>query len=66
MTAEPRAPLPRRRSALASVLAGAVVVAGGLAVGIVEALRLPKGSLWAVVAVVIALIVAIRTLARPR
>jgi hypothetical protein len=63
---EPRTPSPRRRSALASVLAGAVVVAGGLAVGVVEALRLPKGSLWAVVGAAIVLIVAIRTLARPR
>jgi uncharacterized BrkB/YihY/UPF0761 family membrane protein len=63
---EPRPPLPRRRSALASVLAGAVVVAGGLAIGLVEAFRLPKGSLWGVVGVVIVLIVAIRTLARPR
>jgi hypothetical protein len=48
------------------VLAGAVVVAGGLAIGVIEAFRFPKGSIWAVVGVVIVLIAGIRTLARPR
>ena len=64
--APPREPLPRRRSALPSVLAGGVVVAAGLAVGVVEALRLPKGSIWVVVGVAVALIVAIRARPRPR
>ena len=63
---EPRPPVPRRRSALSSVLAGAVVVVGGLAVGVVEAFRLPKGSIWVVVGAAVVLVVAIRALARPR
>jgi hypothetical protein len=48
------------------VLAGGVVVVAGLAVGLVEALRLPKGSIWVVVGVAVALIVAIRARPRPR
>jgi hypothetical protein len=44
------------------VLAGAAVIAGGVAVGLVELLRLPKGSVWAVVAATIALVVAIMKL----
>jgi hypothetical protein len=44
------------------VLAGGVVVAAGVAVGLVELFRFPKGSAWAVVAVTIALVFAIMKL----
>jgi len=63
---EPRSPVRRRRSALASVLGGAVVMASGLAIGVVEAYRLPKGSLWGVVGVAVLLILAIRRFTRSR
>jgi hypothetical protein len=51
---------PRRGSRSGLVLAGAVVIAGGVAVAVVEWLRFPKGSVWIVVAVTIALVVLIR------
>ena len=51
-----------RRSQTGLVLAGAVVVAGGVAVGVVELLHFPKGSVWVVVAATIALVVAIMKL----
>jgi hypothetical protein len=63
---EPRSPLRRRRSTLASVLGGAVVMASGLAIGVVEAYHLPKGSIWGVVGVAMLLVLAIRTFARSR
>jgi hypothetical protein len=44
------------------VLAGAVVVAAGFAIGIVELLRLPKGTVWLVVAVAVGLIALIRVI----
>jgi hypothetical protein len=53
----------RRRSQLGLVLAGAVVIAAGVAVGLVELFRYPKGSVWVVVAVaagLIALIMKVR------
>ena len=52
----------RRRSQTGLVIAGAVVVAGGVAVGVVELLHLPKGSVWIVVAATVALVVAIMKL----
>jgi hypothetical protein len=52
----------RRRSQIGLVLAGALVIAGGVAVGVVELLGFPKGSVWLVVAVTIGLIVAIMKL----
>ena len=54
----------RKRSGTASVLAGAVIILAGLGVGVVEALRLPRGTLWIVVAAAVALIALIRRLAR--
>jgi hypothetical protein len=54
----------RRRAQTGLVLAGAVVVAAGVAIGLVELFRFPKGSVWVVVAVTIALIVAIMKLTR--
>ena len=63
---DPRRAVRRRRSTLASVLGGAVVMASGVAIGVVEAYHLPKGSIWGVVGVAVALVLAIRALARPR
>jgi hypothetical protein len=63
---EPRPSLRRRRATLASVLGGAVVMASGVAIGVVEAYHLPKASIWGVVGVAVLLVLAIRTFARPR
>jgi hypothetical protein len=52
----------RRRSHRGLVLAAVVIVMAGFAVAIVEALRLPKGSIWIVVAVAAVLVGIIRTL----
>jgi hypothetical protein len=52
----------RRRSQTGLVLAGAVVVAAGVAIGLVELFRFPKGSVWVVVAVTIALVATIMKL----
>ncbi|MGH6689620.1 MAG: hypothetical protein ACREF4_02925 [Gammaproteobacteria bacterium] len=52
----------RRRSQWGLVLAGGVVIAGGIAIGLVELLGYPKGSVWVVVAAVIALVVTIMKL----
>jgi len=52
----------QRRSQTGLVLAGAVVVAGGVAVGVVELLHFPKGSVWVVVSAVVALVVVIMKL----
>lgn len=49
----------RRRSQLPLVLAGGVVIAGGIAVGVVELLGFPKGSVWGVVAVTVVGVIAI-------
>jgi hypothetical protein len=59
-------PQLRRRSTFASILGGAIVITTGLAVGIVEALRLPKGTLWIIVALAVVLLLAVRTLTRSR
>lgn len=52
----------RRRSQTGLVLAGGVVIAAGVAIGLVELFRLPKGSVWVVVAVTVALVFAIMKL----
>ena len=52
----------RWRSQTGLVLAGAVVVAASVAIGLVELFRFPKGSVWIVVAVTVALVVAIMKL----
>lgn len=49
-----------RRRRLGLVLAGAVVVIGGVGVGVVEVLRLPRGSVWFVVGGTILLVALIR------
>ncbi len=46
--------------------AGTAVVAGGVGVALVELLRFPKGAVWVVVALTIALVAAIRALTAPR
>ncbi len=52
----------RRRSQIGLVLAGGIVIVGGIAVGMVELLGFPKGSVWVVVTVTIALVVAVMKL----
>jgi len=69
---DPRRPVPtdhpsermavRRRRRLGLALAGSVVIAGGLGIGAVEVLRLPKGSMWIVVAATVGLVALIRSL----
>ena len=54
----------RRRSNVALALAGGVVIAAGFAIGLVEALRFPKASIWIVVGVTIVLVALIRRLGR--
>jgi hypothetical protein len=54
----------RRRASWGAALAAAVLVAAGFAVAVVEMLRLPKGSVWGVVAVALILLVLIRRLGR--
>ena len=52
----------RRRSQTGLVLAGGVVIAAGVAVGLVELFHFPKGAVWVVVAITVALVVAIMKL----
>ena len=54
--------MKRRRSQTGLVLAGAVVIAGGVAIGVVEQLGYPKGSVWVVVAATVALVITIMKL----
>jgi hypothetical protein len=56
----------RRRSHRGLVLAGVVIVVAGFAVAVVEALRLPKGSIWVVVACAAVLVALIRRYTAPR
>jgi hypothetical protein len=44
------------------VVAGGVVVLGGVAVGITELLHFPKGSVWVVVAATVALVTLVMKL----
>ena len=57
---------PHRRSQWSPVLAGVVVIAAGLAVGLVEVYQFPKGSIWVVVSVTVFLVLLIRVLGRQR
>ena len=54
------------RGRLGLALAGAVVIAGGFGIAMVEALLWPRGSLWIVVAATVALVLLIRALTSPR
>lgn len=58
--------MPGGRGRLGLALAGAVVVAGGFGIAIVEALLWPRGSIWIVVAATVGLVVLIRALTGPR
>ena len=58
--------MARRRSHLGPALAGIVVIVAGFAVAVVDLMRLPKGSIWVVVAVAVAIVAVIRHVTRPR
>ena len=58
------APMSRRRSHWGTVLAAGVLIVAGFGVAVVEALRLPKGSIWLVVATALLLLFAIRRVTR--
>ena len=51
----------RRGSHIGLMLAGAVVIAAGFAVALVEVFRFPKGSIWVVVGVTVIVVAAIRS-----
>ncbi len=59
-------PSVRQRRRLGLALAGTVVIAGGLGIGVVELLRQPRGFVWVVVAVTVGLVVLIRMLTARR
>jgi hypothetical protein len=54
----------RRRSHWGSIAAGIIVIAAGFGVAVVEALKLPKGSIWLVVAAALLLVLLIRRTTR--
>jgi len=58
--------MKRQRSQGGLLLAGGVVIAAGFAIALAEAFRFPRGSVWVVVAVAVALVAAIRVITRPR
>jgi hypothetical protein len=47
-----------------TILAASVLIAAGFAVAVVEMLRLPKGTIWIVVAVAVAALAIIRASTR--
>jgi hypothetical protein len=51
-----------RRRQWPSILAGGVVIAAGFGVALVEAYRLPRGSIWIVVGAAALLVVLLRLL----
>jgi hypothetical protein len=53
-----------KRSRTGTILAAAVLVAAGFTVAVVEMLRLPKGTIWIVVAVAVAALAVIRAATR--
>ena len=53
-----------KRSPTGTILAASVLIAAGFTVAIVEMLRMPKGTIWIVVAVTIAALVVIRAATR--
>ena len=55
-----------RRSAVPSLIGGLIVIVAGIAVGLVEALKWPKGSIWFVIGGAVVSLVALRRLTRPR
>lgn len=63
---KPESSRARRRARFGLVLAGGVVIAGGFAVGLVELLRWPRGSVWLVVGATIVIAALIRVLTAGR
>ena len=53
-----------RRARWATIAAGAILIAAGFAIALVELLRFPKGSVWVVVAVAGVLLFAVRAVGR--
>lgn len=58
--------MKRQRSQGGLLLAGGVVIAAGFAIALAEAFRFPRGSVWVVVAVAVALVAGIRAVTRRR
>ena len=58
--------MQRRRSHAGLVISGVVVILAGFAIAMVEALRLPKFSIWVVVSATILIVAAIRLVDRRR
>lgn len=56
----------RRRAHLGHVVAGAAIIAGGIGIGLVEALRLPPGTVWVVVGITVGIMVITRSLSNRR
>ena len=56
--------MARRRSQAGLIAAGAVVIAAGFAIALVEVFQLPKGSIWIVVAATVIIAGGIRWLTR--
>jgi hypothetical protein len=54
----------RRRSQWNAVVAGAVVIAAGFGVALVERYRMPRGSMWLVVALAALLVFLVRQVGR--
>lgn len=54
----------RGRSQWSAALAGAIVIAAGFGVALVERYRMPKGSIWIVVVVAALLVVLVRLVGR--
>ena len=53
-----------KRSRTGTILAAAVLITAGFTVAVVEMLRLPKGSIWIVVALAVGALVVIRAATR--
>jgi hypothetical protein len=47
-----------------TILAASILIAAGFAVAVVEMLRLPKGTIWIVVAVAVAALAIVRAATR--
>jgi hypothetical protein len=53
-----------KRSRTGTVLSAGVVIAAGFTVALAEMLRLPKGTIWLVVAAAVAILAVIRAATR--
>jgi hypothetical protein len=53
-----------KRSRTGPILAAGVLIAAGFTVAVVEMLRLPKGTIWIVVAAAVAMLAVIRAATR--